>query len=57
MTVGWWLLPFALTIYLSGWVYLGGKSDAQEQRTIRLMRAGGAIPLSLSIWLIWWLAI
>ncbi len=51
-----WLVPLAITLGLGVWVYRGKREDGEGEYTIMLMRSVGAVLLSGSIWLIWWLA-
>lgn len=53
-----WLLPLSATLILLAWIWRG-RPATQDQQTlgysVLLMRAGGGIPLSGALWLIWWL--
>ncbi len=52
MSLPSWLIPCGITIWMALWVYLGYRNG---NATIMQMRAVGAVLLSLSVWLIWWL--
>jgi hypothetical protein len=52
-----WTLPLALTLGLAFWVWRGRPMQPGDDYLILQMRAGGAIPLSLCLWLIWWLMV
>ena len=52
MTFSYWAIPAAITVWLLGWVYLGYRFG---DSTVMFLRAVGAVLLSLSCWLIWWL--
>ena len=52
MAFPYWIIPLAITFWLTGWIYFGFR----EGGTIVLqMRAVGGVLLCASVWLIWWL--
>lgn len=50
-----WLIPLGLSIYLLVWIVLPLIRKQDDPVYIASLRAGGGIPLSACIWLIWWL--
>ena len=48
----YWVIPAALTFWMSAWVYLGYRNG---DTTIVYMRAVGAVGVAASGWVIWWL--
>ena len=48
----YWSIPLGITLWMATWVYLGYRTG---DMLAMQMRAVGALLLSASVWLIWWL--